>query len=162
MAIARTVSELRYENHVTAAISLALPTFRQRKRNVGLSHQTLFPSPLRARPLVEKEAGLRDYQLTSLSSIFESILTAACFFWEIHNAFCTRPFFSTGSPISRSFRSISRYSREQSGCSRGRSRTILMILKLTVTVHVCIKHGVAIYPGNDDKIIPERVASGWG
>ena len=63
MAIARTscLSELRHENHVTAAISLALPTFRQRKRNVGLSHQTLFPSPLRARPLVEKEAGLRDY-----------------------------------------------------------------------------------------------------
>ena len=63
MEIAHTVSELRYENHVTAAISLALPTFRQRKQSVGLSHQTLFSLPPSARaPSVEKEAGLRDYR----------------------------------------------------------------------------------------------------
>ena len=79
---------------------------------------------------------LRIYALlTSLSSSFESILTADCLFWEIHSALCTRPSFSTGSPSSRSLRSISRYSREQSGCSRGRSGTILMFMKNPRTVN---------------------------
>ena len=85
------------------------------------------------------------YLLTSLSSSFESILTADCLFWEIHSSFCTRPSFSTESPISRSLGSISRYSRKLSGCSRGRSGTILMFMKNPRTVNGW--HAGCVHPG---------------
>ena len=65
------LSELRYENHVTAAISLALPTFRQRKRNVGLSHQTLFPLPPPCAPPRRKRGWLA--RLAWVSGLVSSI-----------------------------------------------------------------------------------------
>ena len=54
-------------SHVTATISLDLPTFLQMPWNVAQSHQTLFPARTSGHtPKREKGSGLRDYTTLTL------------------------------------------------------------------------------------------------